>query len=153
MIIPTVYAFLHCQYLINEKSIYPELNSFIFSIHIWEQLLMHICKIKWIRKIIVIVGEKKKKTPNCYVWDPGESLINFHFHRLVPSLAWFSKCVNKSGHALDFLAALEKNEPAQVSFSPGQSPDAQELWFHVQGVPTAQRETLVTEQVPEWELW
>lgn len=97
--------------------------------------------------------KKKKKTPNCHVWDPGESLINFHFHRLVPSLAWFSKCVNKSGHALDFLAALEKNEPAQVSFSPGQSPDAQELWFHVQGVPTAQWETLVTEQFPEWELW
>lgn len=88
------------------------------------------------------------------MWDPGESLINFHFHRLVPSLAWFSKCVNKSGHALDFLVALEKkkNEPAQVSFSPGQSPETQELWFHVQGVLIAQRETLVIEQFPEWEL-
>ena len=68
---------------------------------------------KWIRKIIVIVRKKKKKkkkTQNCHVWDPGESLINFHFHRLVPSLAWFSKCMNKSGHALDFLAALEKKK-------------------------------------------
>lgn len=63
---------------------------------------------KWIRKIIVIVKKKKKTTQNCHVWDPGESLINFHFHHLVPSLAWFSKCVNKSGHALDFLAALQK---------------------------------------------
>ena len=52
--------------------------------------------------------KKKKTTQNCHVWDPGESLINFHFHHLVPSLAWFSKCVNKSGHALDFLAALQK---------------------------------------------
>ena len=78
---------------------------------------------KWIRKIIVIVRKKKrkkkkKKTQNCHVWDPGESLINFHFHRLVPSLAWFGKCVNKSGHALDFLAALEKkkmNQPKSLS--------------------------------------
>ena len=54
--------------------------------------------------------KKKKKTQNCHVWDPGESLINFHFHRLVPSLAWFSKCMNKSGHALDLLAALEKKK-------------------------------------------
>lgn len=48
------------------------------------------------------------------MWDPWESLINFHFHHLVLSLAWFCKCVNKDGHGLDLLAALEKNEPAQV---------------------------------------